>query len=192
MRIDEQEKQREGRNKSTIINQTYIESGEYRKKFDNISDTKELNRLLYQLSKKILYHRSGTLIEDMYWIDADNLKIVASETNQLHEEKIVYSKKTKSIVKKKKGLITIHSHPNSFPPSIEDFNSNYENSYGLGIICCHDGKIYLYTSNQHINAIYYKLTIEKFLKTGYNNKEAQIKTLEKLMENCDIKWKEVF
>ena len=192
MKINNQEIQREGRNKSTLINQTYIESGEYRKKFDNISDSKVLNRLLYQLSKKILYHRSGTLIEDMYWIDADTTKIVAYETSQTHEEKIVYSKKTKSIVKKKKGLITIHSHPNSFPPSIEDFNSNYGNSYKLGIVCCHDGKIYLYTSNQHINPLYYKLIIEKFLKNGYNNREAQLKTLEKLMENCDIKWKEVF
>ena len=191
MKSEKQENQRNGRNKSTIINQSYIESGEYRKKFDNISNIKELNRLIYQLSKKILYHRSGSLIEDMYWIDADNIKVVASEIAQTQNEKISYSKKTKHIIKKQKHLITIHSHPNSFPPSIEDFNSNFENSYTLGVICCHDGKVYIYSANQHINTLYYKLIIEKFLKNGYNNKEAQLKTLEQLTNNYDIKWREV-
>jgi len=121
MKINNQEMQREGRNKSTLINQTYIESGEYRKKFDNISDSKVLNRLLYQLSKKILYHRSGTLIEDMYWIDADTTKIVAYETSQTHEEKIVYSKKNKIHCKKEKRS---HNHPFSskqFPTQYRRF-----------------------------------------------------------------------
>ena len=45
MHVREQiEQQRYGRNKDTIINHTYIESGEYRNKFDGISDDKELNR----------------------------------------------------------------------------------------------------------------------------------------------------
>ena len=68
-----QEKQRYGRNKETIINHSFINSGEYRKKFDEISDDKELNRKIYQIAKKMLMHRSGTLLEDMYWIDIDSL-----------------------------------------------------------------------------------------------------------------------
>ena len=76
------EEQRYGRNKDTIVNFSYIESGEYRRKFDSISDNIKLNRLLYQLAKKMLKHRSGTLYEDMYWIDIDTGEIVASEVNQ--------------------------------------------------------------------------------------------------------------
>ena len=53
----EDEEQRYGRNKDTIINRTYINSGEYRKKFDKISESPKINRLLYQLSKKMLEHR---------------------------------------------------------------------------------------------------------------------------------------
>ena len=49
----EDEEQRYGRNKDTIINRTYINSGDYRKKFDRISSSPKLNRLLYQLSKKM-------------------------------------------------------------------------------------------------------------------------------------------
>lgn len=55
------EEQRYGRNKDTAINHAYISSGEYRKKFDQISDNKKLNKLLYQLAKTMLEHRSGTL-----------------------------------------------------------------------------------------------------------------------------------
>ena len=39
-----QEIQRYGRNKSTVVNQTYINGGQYRSKFDKISDDKLLNR----------------------------------------------------------------------------------------------------------------------------------------------------
>ena len=50
----EDEGQRYGRNKDTVINHTYINSGSYRRKFDFISDLSELNRLIFQLSKKML------------------------------------------------------------------------------------------------------------------------------------------
>ncbi len=61
----EDEGQRYGRNKDTAINHTYINSGSYRRKFDFISDSSELNRLIFQLSKKMLEHRSGTKFEDI-------------------------------------------------------------------------------------------------------------------------------
>ena len=189
--IELQEKQREGRNKMTTINSSFIESGEYRKKFDNISESAELNRLLYKIAKKILYHRSGTLYEDMYWIDIIQNRIVAKECNQMDEEMIKYSRKTKKRIKKRKNLLTIHSHPYSFPPSAEDFNSNYLNGYNVGIICCHNGQIYMYSSNEYINEMYYKMKVEEFLKEGYNDRESQLKALHILMQNYDIKFKEV-
>ena len=65
------EGQRYGRNRDTLINKTYINSGNYRRKFDLISDDIKLKRLLYLLAKKMLTHRAGTLFEDMYWIDPE-------------------------------------------------------------------------------------------------------------------------
>lgn len=62
------EQQRYGRNKNTVINHTYIESGEYRRKFDKITDNKEIDRILYLKAKEMLNHRSGTLYEDLYLI----------------------------------------------------------------------------------------------------------------------------
>lgn len=48
----------------------------------------------------MLLHRSGTLYEDMYWIDLNTMEIVAEETQSDVEQEIIYSKKTKEVVKK--------------------------------------------------------------------------------------------
>lgn len=113
----EDEGQRYGRNKGTAINHTYINGGSYRRKFDFISDSPELNRLIFQLSKKMLEHRSGTKFEDMYWIDAAHRAVIAEETESCSEEQIVYSNSIRSKISKYENLITLHSHPNSYPPS---------------------------------------------------------------------------
>ena len=185
------ERQRYGRNKDTTINHSYIESGEYRNKFDRISDDKELNRLIYQVAKEMLRHRSGSEYEDMCWIDIETKKVIAQEINQQSPTSIHYSRKTKRRIKDRKGLLTVHSHPYSFPPSVQDFNSNYNNDYGIGIVCCHDGKIYIYSSNELINVNYYKMKVEEFLKDGYNDIESQQKALSLVMQNYDIKYREV-
>ena len=185
------EQQRKGRNKETIVNSAYINSGEYKRKFDNIADNAELSRLLYKLAKNMLIHRSGTEFEDMYWIDLDENRVIADETNSLVKKRIIYSNKTIKKIQLCKNIITIHSHPDSFPPSIADFNSNYDHNYVVGIVACHNGKLYMYSANERINEDYYKLVVEGFLKTGYNEEEAQIKALENLQINFDIKFKEV-
>ncbi|MBR2036961.1 MAG: hypothetical protein IKA09_04460 [Lachnospiraceae bacterium] len=190
-RIEEIEEQRSGRNKNTTINNTYINSGKYRKKFDSISSDESLNRLLFQLAKKMLEHRTGTLYEDMYWIDLETMNIVAEETDADVEEEIVYSVKTKRIIKKYNNLLTIHSHPNSFPPSISDINSNYLNNYSVGIIVCHNGKIYMYSADEEISQDYYNLTVAEYLKQGYDECNAQVKALDEIKKKFNIRFKEV-
>lgn len=186
-----QEVQRYGRNRKTIINHSYIDSGEYRNKFDQISDDKDLNRKVYQIAKKMLKHRSGTLFEDMYWLDINTLEVVASETKQKIESKIKYSKRTRKIISKNKNLLAIHTHPNSMPPSMNDFNSALKNKYKICIICCHDGKLYIYNSKKHIVDFFYKGTIAKYKKIGCDDFESQIRTLSEFQGNGDISFKEV-
>lgn len=110
-------------------------------------------------------------------------KIIAKEISQDIPTSIHYSRKTKRRIRNRKGLLTIHSHPYSFPPSIEDFNSNYKNDYGIGIVCCHDGKVYIYSAGEEVNENYYKMKVEEFLKAGYNDIEAQEKALYVVMKN---------
>jgi len=191
MNLLSKEEQRYGRNKETLVNHTYIESGEYRKKFDQISDNAELNKLLYQLAKKMLIHRSGTLFEDMYWIDPDTLEVVASETNCELEQRIIYSEATKRAIRGKEGLLTIHSHPSSFPPSLEDFNSNYENRNGLGVVCCHDGKVFVYSAEERIAKETFVFYEKKYYNLFRDEYRAQEKTCMLLGELAKVSFEEV-
>lgn len=187
----ELEQQRKGRNKNTIIDYNYISSNRYRKKFDYISNDNKLNKLLYKIAKKMLLHRSGTEYEDMYWIDLINGKIVCKITDSKYKKKILYTTTIKKMIKKSENLLTIHTHPDSFPPSIDDINSNYDHNYEIGIVICHDGRVYMYSAEERINVNYYKLTVEDYLKNGYNEDTAQIEALKEMQKKFSIYFKEV-
>jgi len=191
MNTELQESQRYGRNKDTTINHSYINSGRFRKKFDQISDDKNLNRKVYQIVKKMLQHRSGTHYEDMYWIDIDSLEIVASETDQKSKSKIKYSKATKKAIAKYENLLVVHTHPDSMPPSINDFNSALHNKYQICLVCCHDGRIFMYHSNNYVIEFFYRNTVARYRKRGLNEFEAQMQALSVFQEDGDIFLKEV-
>ncbi len=191
MLYDFKEEQRYGRNKDTTIKHAYISSGEYRKKFDQISDNKKLNKLLYQLAKTMLEHRSGTLYEDMYWIDAETATVVAKEIEGCVESTIVYSKSTMKKIRSKQGLITIHTHPSSSPPSISDLRSNYIYKYSLGIVCGHNGNVYIYTANEEVSKVRYKSLGGKFLNMFKSRERAQVLMLDELQKQFDVMIKEV-
>lgn len=188
---NEIEEQRYGRNKDTIVNHSYINSGEYRRKFDNISDSAPLNRLLYGIAKDILFHRSGTCYEDMYWIDADTVSIVAKITDSVEAGGIKYNNSIKRVVETHKGLITIHSHPHSAVPSYNDLFCNYYYEYSLGIVVCHNGTVYLYSADEYIPETYYMLATGNFVKEGYPEDEAYDMVLRSLRDERKIYFKEV-
>lgn len=187
------EYQRYGRNKSTLINKTYIEGGEYRKKFDNATDHPEVNKTLYNSAKAALKHRSGTELEDMYWIDGETGAVIYSALDNKDIRTVEYTEKIKSILRKSDGrkIITLHTHPNSMPPSIEDFNSCFRHGYYCGFVACHDGKVFRYSAKECISSSLYELYIQNYLDDGQNEYKAQIKALEKICVNYAINFEEV-
>lgn len=180
------EYQRYGRNKETLINNTYIESGEYRRKFDSSTDVPEVNRSLYQCSKAALKHRSGSVFEDMYWIDSKNGKVILSVTDSSDERAIIYTENIKKTIFGYNDIITVHSHPSSMPPSVSDLNSCFKNHYKMGFVACHDGRVFAYSSNEEVNERIYSAYIERFLKDGCDEFNAQLKALERLSLNFDV------
>lgn len=185
------EYQRYGRNKNTLVNKTYIDSGEYRRKFDNATENASVNKTLYDSAKAALKHRSGTLYEDMYWIDGNSGKVVFSVTDSTLEEGIPNTDSIKRHVKSSGNIITLHSHPGSMPPSASDLNSNFFNNYKMGFVACHNGVVFGYTSNEEISETLYTMYINKFLNDGFDDFTAQMKTLQVLSQNYKIKIWEV-
>lgn len=185
------ENQRYGRNKVTLVNKTYIESGEYKRKFDNISENKAVNKTLYDCAKAALKHRSGTKFEDMYWIDGNTGEIIASALNEKETSGVAKSKCRNKVLARYGNIYAIHSHPASMPPSATDFNCFFEQGYSKAFVACHDGTLYSYTSEQEVSIELYNLYVSKFASNGYSEKEAQLKALAKLKENHKIDFWEV-
>ena len=185
------ENQRYGRNKVTLVNKTYIESGEYKRKYDNISENKAVNKTLYDCAKAALKHRSGTKFEDMYWIDGNTGEIRASALNEKETSGVAKSKRRNKILARYGNVYAIHSHPASMPPSATDFNCFFEQGYSKAFVACHDGTLYSYTSEQEVSIELYNLYVSKFASNGYSEKEAQLKALAKLKENHKIDFWEV-
>lgn len=183
--------QRYGRNKSTLVNSTYISSGEYRNKFDRITDDKDVNRALYIKAKEMLLHRSGTLYEDMYWFDADTGRVIAKEVNLFEEEQILYSESINKAIEGKSNVIAAHTHPCSTPPSIADFNSAKDHNYMLGIVLCHDGKIFCYKSDETVTKMMYNLYVADYYLQLHDEYLAQLEALKELSETYDIEFWEV-
>lgn len=194
------EYQRTGRNKNTTINQSYIMSGAFRNKFDQITHNKAVSRTLYNKAKEMLNHRSGTRYEDMYWIDGDTGEVIASILNAVTEEEIIYNSSLLKKLQRHDTIIAMHTHPNSMPPSIPDFNSLYEHGYCLGIVVCHDGKVFTYTSSQEVRESLFDLMIAEYYDEYYNENiederqfeyEAQLFVLNEIRKSYDIDFKEV-
>ena len=185
------EYQRYGRNKSTVINKTYIESGEFRRKFDRITEDANLARLLYNKAKEMLYHRSGTEYEDMYWISVGSCCVLASVLNEKSIEQITYTSGIFDTIRDYDDIITIHTHPHSMPPSIEDINANHMYGYRRGIVVCHNGQVYVYGSEEEISERLYDFYRIEFVEEGYTEKESQLKALIKIADNHRMYIKEV-
>lgn len=185
------ENQRYGRNKNTLVNKTYIESGEYRRKYDSATDNPAVNKILYDCAKRALKHRSGTVFEDMYWIDGDTGEVILKVTDSNIPRGIAYTDRIRNAIKNKTNIVTLHTHPSSMPPSVSDLNSCFRNQYRMGFVACHDGTVFGYSVNEPINDRIYNIYIQKLAGGGHSEYDAQRLTLIKLMDAYDFNFWEV-
>lgn len=129
----------------------YINSEEYARKFKNITETEAVNEALLRCARNAIAHRDGTLFEDMYLINGETGEIMAEQLSSECEHGIFYNESIRAAILKAQveniPLIAFHSHPEGFPPSVDDFNKAYINGYSVGIIAGHNGQIYIYSND---------------------------------------------
>lgn len=116
---------------------------------------------------------------------------MASALNEKVTEEINYTKSIFNAINRRNNLITLHTHPNSMPPSMADFNSCFEHNYASCFVICHDGTIYQYISNQKVPSTLQYLYLQDFLRITHNERNAQIMALEKIKKSYDINFREV-
>lgn len=169
-RLSEYESSNKGINKNTVINQSTINSADYRKKIEALGESKETTRQILNESKRMLYHRNGTEFEDLVFINSKSGEVLRS----VDYEKIREAKPTKKMLKmlnqaNKGEIIAIHNHPNSMPPSISDLIVAKQRGYKYGMITSHNGQVVKYTIVGDINVPIANTALAKLVREGYNN-----------------------
>lgn len=126
----------------------YINSDRYASKFSRITGNPAVNNTLLECSRAAINHRTGTLYEDMYIINGNTGEIMGAQLEMNVPHGITHNDSIKSALNKANleniPIIAFHSHPEGYPPSIDDFNSAYKNGYSLGVVGGHNGQVYRY------------------------------------------------
>lgn len=135
---------------NTDADMEYINSSEYASKFKGITGNEAVDNSLLECARASIEHRTGTLKEDMYFIHAESGEILASQTKMKTESGVSYNDEIEALLAKSKNenipLITLHNHPEGYPPSVYDINKSFDNGTLFGLAVGHNGQVYKYSN----------------------------------------------
>ena len=176
-----------------IINLDYINSKDYKNKFNNLPFNKRVNAAVYKQSKSMLQHRNGTYFEDISLIDSNTGQVLITSFNNNTENEVLYSKKAERIIKENEdGLISVHNHGTNNPPTGSDLVSAGHRKYKGGVVACHNGDVYWYkVGNRPFSSETFSKRVDNYMQKGYNEREAFKATLNYYKQNYGIDWGEV-
>lgn len=137
--------------KDTVIS-PMVKTAEYRRKFDEIGEEKEVTRKMWSAATNMLSHRSGTKYEDMAFIDSKTGKALF-QTGYNAESAVEPTKAMKKMVTSSEPftIISIHNHPGSSVPSIQDIITAHDRQYKFGLVACHNGTVFKYSVANDFN-----------------------------------------
>lgn len=126
----------------------YIYSDKYAVKFAGITSNEKVNKTILECSRSAIAHRTGTLYEDMYLINGFTGKVEGFQIESRSIRKIEYNDSLRNAIARAAAynvpLIALHTHPEGYPPSVDDFNSLFCHGYALGIVAGHNGQVYTF------------------------------------------------
>ena len=181
-----------GSNKADL---DYMNSAPYRAKFDSVSDNPALNQSIYKYCKAAVTHQSGDYYEDLSILRMDG-SLVGQTSSKVRSE-TQYSRTLNAAVKSAEpySLVSLHNHGTNVPPSGADFGSAGEKKYAFGIVACHDGTIYKYSTRNArpfaVSVIDKKVDI--YMAPPYNMGviNAFQRALQDAQEAYGIEWSEI-
>ena len=137
--------------------------------FDRLGENEKMTRSIFQQAKAMLNHRSGSNFEDLCFIDSKTGKFL-TRTDYNVEKQCVPSNAMKKMVEKAEEhtIISIHNHPNSTVPSLDDINTAWKKKYKYGIVVCHNGNLYRYKINGKYDEYEVDFLLDKLNERIYN------------------------
>ena len=185
----EKESQHKWKYRDTLIDRDYIESNEYRRKYDKLGESEEITRLIYQSAKEILNHRSGSKYEDLYFIDSESGKIIKQNQYTVEESTVSPTKRMINMLKGRENrIISIHNHPENSIPSADDLYLAGERKYKYGIVVCHNGDIFIYRNNTDLTLNYFRIKLAKAYENSYNQDEVFAEAMTSMLGDSSEIW----
>ncbi|MGI6117826.1 MAG: minor capsid protein [Bilifractor sp.] len=178
------------------IDRKYIQSNQYKRKFNGITGIKSVDDALHKYSKAALIHRDGTDKEDLFIISANSGDLLGKNTTSNESKGVAPNKSVVQAVSNNVGdTIGLHSHFDDTPPTGSDFEAAFKRRYKFGVVANANGDVYTYgcgdkyVSQRVIDATIekYKKLLDKEGKPIYSSyKEAHLAALNSLKEEWGI------
>lgn len=171
----------------------YINSDEYKKKFDGITGDPKVDKQLHSQAVAQLTHRNGTYGEDLTLINAETGNIEGRQSKSVSENGVEYNSSLNKALADNPpySLISIHNHPTNNPPTGSDLVSNAGRKYRLGVVVTHNGRVFTYKAgNKPFLANSFDSVVDKNRSKGYNEYEAILETLKQYQRDYGIEWSE--
>ena len=92
----------------------------------------------------------------------------------------------KEMVKNSKPhtIISIHNHPQSTVPSIDDLDSCYKHKYKYGVIACHNGDAFRYSVKGDFDKNYTDMLLDKVQMILYNKDKLSVERYEEKLADA--------
>lgn len=159
-----------------------VKTAGYRKLFNNLDETTDIQRTACEKAREMLTHRSGTKYEDLTFIDTLTGKSL-TRTDYDVENEVIPSLKMRRMVTNADPytIIAIHNHPGSSVPSFTDLETAFEKKYKYGLIACHNGTLMRYEVTGEVNEIIVDILLDKINNCLYNVSEIDESSLNVLL-----------
>lgn len=193
MEAEESNRRRKALNQETLVEHGLTNSGDYKKKIDELSDDIKESRAITQSAKQILAHRDGTNFEDLAFYDTVSGKLKINKSFDFFENGISACKPNKLMeaMLKKAGdytIVGIHNHPKSGAPSIADIITARDRKYKYGIVLGHNGVVYKYSVSKDFSDMGNgEFFLEKLERAVYNKDGKRMKDALDSLSKIGIK-----
>lgn len=146
--VQELSRNHPGSNEDTIVSDAVLKS--FEEKVARLGENPETTARILQAARTGLWHRSGTLFEDMSYVSRASGDVKSQRHYDVEGECVPTAKMMDMLEKSPaRSIIGLHNHARSLTPSRADIIAAKRYAYGL--VFCHNGLLYKYTVSDDAN-----------------------------------------
>lgn len=165
-------------NRSTYIDRNFIFSDRYIEAIKSLKLNKYCTQKILEAARAMTTHHHGDKYEDLYFIDSKTNKMLFRTDYRENEQEVLPTLAMKKMARESENIISIHNHPTNSIPSSTDIFTCFCISYEFGLVICHNGTIYKYSTLDEINTALYDMEAKIFcIREEQNNKSYKDKKI---------------